>query len=130
MNPNCKYVLSALLFVIIVLIISVSYWKIAVQAEEPPCCDPARFDVTAPKFPAGAHVTVTMSTALTSEERADIISGFEDWNRENVTNQSAIVYGPYILGETPIQTANQQFVGYQETITWRMCYRARPLVRK
>jgi hypothetical protein len=116
MNSHHKYLLSACLIIVTVLVvIYVIYWEHDVQAQTS-CCDPARLSALAGKFPAGAHVTVTLSTALTEAERDDIIAGIQEWNSHNVTNQSAVVYGPFLIGDTPIHQANNQFVGYQDPL--------------
>ena len=117
MSPRYKYILPGFLAALVLLfLVYVFCSRVVVEADAPPCCDPARLSPAAAKFAAGAHVTVTISSALTADERADIISGFEDWNRENANNQSAVVYGPFITGEVPILSDNQQFVGYQDPL--------------
>lgn len=75
------------------------------------CCNPP-FDSTLPRFAPNSNVTVTISSAFTEAERQDIITAFQDWNVANATNGSNIVFSGFVVGESPVLAANNQFVGY------------------
>ncbi len=117
MNRHHSLFLFAFLMVVtIFLVTAIIYKKSVIQAQSSTCCNPTPLNPAAAKFPAYAHVTVTISSALTADERDDIISGITDWNDNNVLNETYITYGPFLTGETPIEEANNQFVGYQDPL--------------
>lgn len=64
-----KLIVFASFYIVIVFIVLVPIYRKAVVHAQPTCCNPPPMDPTAPKFPAYSEVTVTISSALTLEER-------------------------------------------------------------
>ncbi len=76
------------------------------------CCNPPLLSPSAGRWPQGAPVTVTISSAFSTAEREDIITAFQDWNAVSQTNGSGVTFVGFQTGNSPTSIANNQFVGY------------------
>lgn len=98
----------------LLIIISNSGLRIKAQSQ---CCNPPTLSPAAGKFPQNSDVVVTISSAFTDEERNDIIIAFSDWNGANESNGSGIHYTQFLTRDTPVQSGNNQFVGFDPDLT-------------
>ncbi len=102
---------SRLPFFLLIVALFVEY-SLSHRVFSQECCEPPVLQPTISRFPGDSTVTVTISDQFTAQERSDIISAFQDWNQANTTNGSNVVFAGFLSGETPILSANNQFVGY------------------
>jgi hypothetical protein len=75
------------------------------------CCTPP-IDGFYDPWSGGNDVTVTISSAFTETERQAIIDAFQDLNVAGFINCSNVTFGGFLTGDSPVQVADNHFVGY------------------
>lgn len=78
-----------------------------------PCCTPPPNPPGSPRYVANGSIVVTISSAFTPEERADIINAFAAWSG---SNSSGVTFTQFLTGETPVQAGDNQYVGYDSQL--------------